>query len=78
MQAKTNLARSKLAAEAEVGIYVMGAVIAMLEGGVTPGGPDGTSVTAKKIITLAKREQQRQLKRMDKHRALIREASNAG
>ena len=31
MQAKTNLARSKLAAEAEVGIYVMGAVIAMLE-----------------------------------------------
>ena len=74
----TNLKNAKLAAQAEVGLYVMGAVIAMLEGGVTPGGPDGTSVTAKKIIVLAKREQQRQLKRMDKHRALIREASNAG
>ena len=74
----TNLKNAKLAAQAEVGLYVMGAIVAMLEGGVTPGGPDGTSVTAKKIITLAKREQQRQFKRMDKHRALIREASNAG
>ena len=74
----TNLKNAKLAAQAEVGIYVMGAVVAMLEGGVTPGGPDGIASTAKKIIVLAKREQQRQLKRMDKHRALIREASNAG
>lgn len=73
-----NLEHAKLAAQAEVGLYVMGAVVAMLEGGVTPGGPEGTSVTAQKIITLAKREQQRQLKLMDKHRAKIREASNAG
>lgn len=74
----TNLKNAKLAAQAEAGLYVMGAVVAMLEGGVTPGGPDGIASTAKKIIVLAKREQQRQLKRMDKHRALIREASNAG
>ena len=74
----TNLKNAKLAAQAEAGLYVMGAVVAMLEGGVTPGGPDGIASTAKKIIALAKREQQRQFKRMEKHRALIREASNAG
>lgn len=72
---KSNIEHAKSAAAAQSTLFVMGAVVALLEGGTVVGGREGADRTAQRIIRLANRESGRQLRRMDKHLAAIEEST---
>ena len=53
------------AADAMAALYVMDAVVGLLEGGAIKGGSNGAAHSASKIVKICKTEMQRQLARHD-------------